>query len=157
MAHFDPTLEEQHRDERDWIFGADSEQGLFEPPSRSNILMYLPLGEVQRGKEDVLDCASRGPINKLETNFSYGYEVGLISPQNRKWLRDKGYADKFGIVTFSDAFIAIKSGTTRNGNSMKAPLQAIHEYGLIPKAMLPLESWMKWEDTQPRSNSLQMC
>lgn len=112
---------------------------------------YFPAGEVQRGAEDTMSCASNAPMNILEAKLNYlitdGYWEGrngkaLISQENRNWLFDNGYAKTDGGtnigVELSDAFIAIKSKTTRRGNSMKAPLQAMHEHGVIPKVMLPL-------------------
>lgn len=42
-----------------------------------------------------------------------------------------------GRIAFSDRAIAILSNTTRQGNSLKAPLDAIRKNGLIPKKLLP--------------------
>lgn len=142
----DLDREVQHQDGTEWQFGATSPKALFTIKSTSARMSELPQGEVQRGKEDTMDCATRGPINKLEADFTYGVQHKLFTKENITWLKEKGYADAHGRVTFSDAFIAIKSNTSRQGNSMKAPLDAIHSYGLIPKMMLPLETWMTWED-----------
>lgn len=106
---------------------------------------YLPVGEVQRGVEDTMDCASRAPVNMLETKFNYLLKNGLLNLQNELWLRESGYVVD-NEVQFSDAFIAIKSGTTRSGNSLKAPCQAIHEHGLVPKLLVPLEKTMTWSE-----------
>ena len=47
-----------------------------------------------------------------------------------------------GHIELSDPFVAIASNTTREGNSLKAPLEAIRKQGLIPKKLLPqLSSW----------------
>lgn len=45
----------------------------------------------------------------------------------------------------NDAFIEILSGTTPTGNSLKAPIDAIYRYGVIPARFLPLEDGMTWE------------
>ena len=60
------------------------------------------------------------------------------------FLQDNGYIN--GQVELSDAYTAIKSGTTTNGNSLIAPCQAIHKWGVVPKSLMPLESWMNWWD-----------
>lgn len=106
---------------------------------------YLPVGEVQRGKEDTMDCASRAPINILEAKFTYAYQNDLFSFEQTRFLRTNGYIANNRVV-FSDAFIAIKSGTTRTGNSLKAPLEAIRKNGLIPKHLLPLLPDMSWSE-----------
>lgn len=144
MDHFNERLEELDREDTDWTFGALSLPSLITIPSKEAIILNLPNGEVQRGKEDTLDCATRGPINKLAMEFTYGVQKFVISQKNIDWLTEKGYY-RDGQCDFSDSFIAILSGTTRTGNSMKAPLQAIRDYGLIPKWMLPLESDMTWD------------
>lgn len=140
------NLRKQREDQRptDWRFGARSQPCLATIPESKRI-RYLPDGEVQKGKEDFMDCATRGPINIFETKFNFLYAKKLLKPENRKWLEDHGYVQKRKI-TFSDRFIAIKSRTTREGNSLVAPLQAIHQYGLIPKKMLPAKKSMTWAE-----------
>lgn len=144
----DLTREKAEQDGTEWIFGDASKPCIAQIPVGERG-KYLPKGEVQQGKEDTMDCATRAPINKLETKFNFLFAKQLISKENEKWLRDNGYViDVAGNISveFSDAFIAILSGTTENGNSLKAPLQAIHTFGLVPKKLLPLESWMTWKD-----------
>jgi len=106
---------------------------------------YLPMGETQRGREDTMDCATRWAINDAECKFTYAYQVGIIKGYPRKFLEENGYIVD-GRVVFSDAFNAILSGTTENGNSMIAPLDSIHRDGLVPKKLISLESWMTWSD-----------
>jgi hypothetical protein len=90
-----------------------------------------------------MDCASRGPVNILETKFNWLYKNGKL--KNSKWLEDNGFV-KNGDIEFSDAFVAINSGTTREGNSLKAPLEAIRKQGMIPKLMLPKEDFMTFDE-----------
>ena len=139
-------LEKLQESKEDWVFGAVSPVCLAEGLSELQRDVFLPKGEVQRGAEDTMDCATRGPINILEIKFNYLVNNKVISKRGFKFLYDNGYINRSNRIEFSDAFIAIKSGTTRNGNSMKAPLEAIRLYGLIPKSMLPLEKWMTFED-----------
>ena len=108
--------------------------------------LYLPEGEIQRSSiEDMMDCATRGPINILEAKFSFLLADDKFPQETQEWLEKNGYFQG-GQVKFSDAFIAIKSGTSRRGNSLKAPLEAIREFGLIPKKLLPLGIDMTWEE-----------
>lgn len=141
---FIPELERQQQAPEDYIFGAESKPCIALIPEELRD-QYLPIGEVQAGKQDTGACATITPTNLLESKCNYLYSNNLIKPENRKWLEDNNYA-KDGKITFSDAFNSILSGSTREGNSMKAPLQSIHENGLIPKSLLPLEPWMMWED-----------
>ena len=138
------SMEKTHQKDTDWVFGAASVPCIAQIPQNRRE-DYLPKGEVQRGAEDTMDCASRGPVNILEAKFTYLYKNSLISPENKRWLFDNGYVQD-GVITFSDAFVAINSHTTPQGNSMIAPLEAIHKQGLIPKKMLPLDPWMRWSD-----------
>lgn len=139
-------LELSQRTEKDWVFGATSPVCMAEKIPQEERELYLPKGEVQQGVEDTMDCATRGPINMYETKFNYLYRTGKLDEGSIKFLHNSGYITDKGEIEFSDAFIAILSGTTREGNSMKAPLEAVRLYGLVPKKLLPLKSWMTWED-----------
>src|SRR3990167_10845780 len=141
----DLELEKEHLRDEDWKFGGDVVLNCIAQIPENERIQYLPKGEVQRGIEDTMDCATRGPINILETKFTWLLVNKKLDFEQEYWLRAKGYTDG-DKVKFSDAFVAINSGTTRNGNSMKAPLDAIRKQGLIPKKMLPLEEQMTWQD-----------
>lgn len=148
---FDIKKERAEQDGSEWQFGSQSPSSIYEIPLTVRE-QYLPIGEVQRGSTDTNDCASRGPVNFLEAEFTYAYHNGLMKPENKQWLVDNGYVTPPSskpstgeeIVSFSDRFIAIKSGTTISGNSLKAPLESVRVNGLIPKSMLPLEKWMNF-------------
>jgi len=146
MKNYGIDLEKELREqtEEDWIFGSASDAclALITEFERQK---YLPQGEVQRSDvDDMSDCATRAPINTLEAKFTYLYQNNKLLPENRAWLETNGYVVDNRIV-FADALPAIKSGTTREGNSFRAPLEAIRKFGLVPKKLLPLESWMTWE------------
>ena len=107
---------------------------------------FLPKGEIQRNKkDDMKDCASRAPLNILETKLNWLWANNLLPESTEKWLINNDYVSD-NQFELSDAFIAILSGTTRDGNSMKSPLQAIHENGVIPKYLLPLRENMTFEE-----------
>jgi hypothetical protein len=139
-------LEKQHQlPEQEGFLGANSLTCLVNIPAEERE-KYLPVGEIQRGAEDTMDCASRWLVNVLEAKFTYAVEKKIFSPQNIEWLNSNGYIDADGRVVLSDAFVGINSGTTRQGNSMIAPLDAARRQGMIPKRKLPLEPWMSWEE-----------
>ena len=140
----DLKREKAEQDGTEWQFGAASASCLALIPVGERE-KYLPKGEVQQGQDDTMDCASRAPINELEAKFNFALTNKIFSASGESWLRQNGYVTENG-VEFSDAFIAILSETTRQGNSLKAPIQAIHEFGLVPKKLLPLESSMTWEE-----------
>lgn len=142
MRGLNLELERQQQRGDEWKFGAAAVDIAQIPQALRD--EYLPIGETQFGIEDTMDCASRGPINLLEAKFTYLYKTGALTADNRAWLENKGYIVD-GRVVFSDAFVAINSGTTREGNSMKAPLEAIRKQGLIPKPMLPLLPTMTFD------------
>jgi len=144
----DLEREEQELQGDEWVFGATSPDCIYAVPidERKD---YLPLGERQVGRQDWMDCVTRGVINILEVKFTYSLRKGLIKPKNALWLRQNGYVvvrDGKEYVEFSDRFIAIKSGTTRDGNSMKNPPDAVRKFGLIPRGMLSPNKKMKWAD-----------
>jgi len=130
-------LEKQQNElsEEDHIFGGASSPCLAQIPmmEREN---YLPEGELQNIGEEKMDCATRSPLNKLELKLNYLIKNNLLLPENIKWFIEKGYVTENG-VELSDSFNSTLSGTTKRGNSLKAPLQSIKNDGVIPKSMLP--------------------
>lgn len=147
--NYEKELAEQSPE--DYVFGVSSQSCIAHIPEEHRIT-YLPVGEVQKGIEDFSDCATRGPVNLAETKFAWLYQNNKT--KHSTWLEEKGYIEN-GKPTFSDIFTAILSGTDRDGNSLKAPLQAIHEFGLIPKSMLPARKDMTWNDYHNPANITQ--
>lgn len=144
MQNFDLQRELAEQSDKDWVFGSDSEPGVVFIPEKERT-QWLPVGELQfSGGVDYTDCASRSPVNHLESLFSYHY-AHTMKPENKKWLEDQGYIQD-GKVTFSDRYIAVLSGTTHSGNSLKAPLEAIRTQGLIPKKLLPKTDDLTWNE-----------
>ena len=137
----DLNKEKLQQNEKDWVFGAVSPVCLAEGILERDRAMYLPKGERQDIGTEKMDCATRSPINMLEMKFNYLVQNKKISAENINFLKDNGYIEN-GKVRFSDRGIAILSGTSETGNSLKAPLEAIRIYGLIPKKLLPqVENW----------------
>ncbi len=141
--------ERLEQDERDWVFGAESSKclAIIPPETRE---FYLPKGEIQIGVSDFMDCATRGPLNIMESKFNFLFLNDKLSADNENWLVKNGYFNN-GRIEFSDRFVAINSGTDENGNSLKAPLDAIRKQGLIPKTMLPARSDMTFNEYHDKS------
>jgi hypothetical protein len=130
-------------DGTEWKFGGFSQPCIASIPEeeRENL---LPIGEVQVAQTDLMDCASRAVANIAEAKLTYLYRKDKLTLDNRLFLEGNGYVIGDRVV-LSDAFIAIKSGTTKQGNSLKAPLDAYRKLGTVPKTMLPLVPSMTFE------------
>lgn len=80
--------EELEQSEEDWVFGAWTLSCLAKIPLELRE-KYLPKGEVQRGREDMMDCATRGPINILEAKFTWLLENKKVSVWTRSLVTRK--------------------------------------------------------------------
>src|SRR3990167_1129591 len=142
MKTFDEERERQEQLGNEWKYGVITTDLASIPVNLRQ--SYLPLGVLQfNNVMDTSGCASRGPLNILEAKLQYFYDNGM-HPNLQKWFDDTGYR-KNGKFALCDAFIEILSGTTPIGNSLKAPIVAISEHGVIPAHLLPLEDDMTWE------------
>jgi hypothetical protein len=143
MNTFDEQKERTEQRGDEWMFGSISKDLANVPLQGRNV--YLPAGVLQYNNIfDTKGCASRAPLNILEAKLDYFYENGM-HPAIKKWCDDNGYRVD-GKFALCDAYIEILSGTTKNGNSMKAPVDAIQNYGVIPAALLPLKDNMTWDE-----------
>lgn len=131
---FNAIQESLDRDGKEWQFGSASQPCIALIP-KAERRAYLPLTEMQDAAGGRMNCASHSPNNLLAAKFTYAYQKNIFTPENKKWLEDNGYV-KDNRVDFNNRFLAIMSGTTSLGNSLKSPLQAIRDFGLIPKGML---------------------
>lgn len=142
MQNFDEQRERDEQRGDEWQFGA-IQIDLAKVPLESRFA-YLPSGVNQfNNVMDSNGCASRAPLNILETKLDYFYDHGMHL-NLQKWCNEHGYRLN-GKFALCDAYIEILSGTTRFGNSLKAPLDAIRNYGVIPASLIPLNNDMPWE------------
>ena len=137
--------EQKERDEQrgdEWVFGA-VQTDLAAVPLTERIA-YLPYGVVQfNNVMDTNGCVSRSFLNNLEEKLDYFYDKGMHL-NLQKWFNDNGYRVN-GKFALCDAYIEILSGTTPTGNSLKAPLDAIRKYGVIPSSLIPLNNNIPWD------------
>lgn len=143
----DIEKEKREQSKKDWHykdkkFGAVFLQDMAYIPAEDRF-KYLPQGELQYGKEDFMDCATRGVLNIIETKLNYLYQTNQL-PEPQWWL-DNGYITEKGFE-LADRFNAYLSGTTRFGNSIKAPLDSVRKDGIVPKKLLPANSQMTFND-----------
>jgi len=140
---FNEQMEREAQDGSEWLLGAVPVDLALVP--LKDRMLWTPLGVLQYNNVmDTNGCASRGPNNILETKLNYFYDHGM-HPAIKRWCDEKGYR-KDGSFALSDNFLEILSGTTRQGNSLKAPVDALRLYGAIPAHMLTLEPNMTWEE-----------
>lgn len=93
---------------------------------------YYPKGEVQNLGGEKMDCVTRGFINEIEKQLNYLYKTGKMSLGLINWLERKGFF-KDGVIVLSNRIPAIMSGTSKNGNSLKAVIQWIENNGIHPR------------------------
>lgn len=126
----------------DYIFGVSAIDNEIKCDS-GDWTQFLPKNEKQRQGFESMCCTNFSSTSAIEILMTRLIELKLISVGNLKWLSDNGYLDDTGHINFSDRFDALISGTKLNeGNTLKAPADAKHKYGLIPEKLLP------WTDNQ---------
>ena len=95
----------------------------------------LPIGEKQNIGEEKLDCASRSVNNIAEAKLNWLLKNNKLPEKHVAFLQP--YLENSKVV-LSDRWIAIMSGTDPNsGNSLLAPLDALHNFGMVPKKLFP--------------------
>lgn len=126
--------------ETDKMFGSYGDNEIKCPDG--NWTKYLPKNEKQRQGFESMACTNFSSTTAVEILMTRLIEDKLMSIGNLAWLNENGYIDDSGHINFSDRFDAIMSNTSPDfGNTLKAPADAKHKYGLIPESMLP------WVDT----------
>lgn len=85
---------------------------------------YLPEGEVQYGREDSMSCVSFAVLNCIEAQ-----EFFLTGKR----------------VNYSDRWLAVASGTMRNGNWLQSVADAIRDYGLVKEESWPTPANYTWD------------
>lgn len=108
---------------------------------------YRPTREKQVGVYfDTMSCVTFAAHNDIEEQVDYLVDKNILSGDPLKELKEMGFFDENGKFNCSERFIAILSGTTKNGNYLNAVWEAIRTYGLLPEKDLPsnLDSRTPW-------------
>lgn len=115
---------------------------------------YYPKGEVQRGREDYVDCVTRGFVNEIEKCLNYLLAHDKLPASTVYWFNIHKYIVD-GKFILSNRIPAIMSGTTRSGNSLKSVVEWIKDHGIHPRALLSEEEKMTWRQYHDRSKITQ--
>ncbi len=143
IRNFSEAKEQAAQNGTEYLYGAVQTDLAAVPVA--DRLIYVPAGVLQYNMVmDTNGCASRGPLNILETKLDYFYDHGM-HPNLQQWCDEQGYRVN-GKFVLCDAFIEILSGTTPEGNSLKAPVDTIYRLGVIPGSLLPLGDTMTWAE-----------
>jgi len=109
---------------------------------------FLPNLETQRSPSfDTMSCVSFSALNCVETYM----KAMSMSIDARKWLKDNGYIsqheDTLGDYNCCDRWLAVDSGTTKEGNSMSKVAEAMRK-GLVAEQDFPWDKKeiRKWGD-----------
>lgn len=148
LPTFDELRERSEVNGTEWLYGAVQTDLALIPVLQR--LQYAPKGVLQfNNVMDTNGCASRSVLNIAEAKLDYFYDHDM-HPGIKKWCDDKGYRAN-GRFELCDAFIEILSGTTPQGNSLKAPLDTFYRFGAIPAALIPLKDNMTWDEYMDKS------
>ena len=129
-------LELASRTEKDWehMVGVSASSTVSIPMDERE--QHLPKGERQNIGQEKMDCASRAPNNWEEATIDYLLEKDKLPLSVSKFLETNHFLED-GRPVLSDSFLSTNAKTTRQGNSLKAPLEARRLKGLVAKSMLP--------------------
>lgn len=133
--------------EMDWH--ASGETGVVYEDRTDNWSPYLPISERQNFPE-TFSCVTFATQNPCEAQIKYLYLQGQIPEEGVTYMKEEGIIDDSGNVNLSDIFIAIISGTTKEGNHGYAVAEAIRKEGNIADKVLPFEgrTWEEVMDTK---------
>lgn len=115
------------------------------------LAQYYPKGEVQNLGAEKMDCVVRGFNNELEKILNYLVAKKIFPDSTIYWLRVNKFFDADGKIVLSNRIPAKMSGTTIYGNSLKSVAEWIREHGIYPRALLPEDKPMSWNDYYDRS------
>ncbi len=123
--------------ETDYVAGEASGIEFEDILADTNWTEYLPDDERQKiNGVETMSCVSFSAVNSVETQANYLLAHNKFSDEARTFFINNGYIVN-GKFNFSDKFIAILSGTTREGNYLTKVADTIRKCGLIPESMLP--------------------
>jgi hypothetical protein len=137
-------------------FRAGGESGIkYEDRLKSDVWDNdLPTDEPQSfAGTETSSCVSFSGHNEIEVQVNFMVRKGILAGQGLQWLKDWGFFDANGKFNCSDRFTAKMSGTTQQGNTMKAVWESIRINGLVPEAMWPakgVQSWEEWNKEIPQ-------
>jgi len=140
-----------------WIAGLETGVDYEENLPSGDWRDYEPTAERQNNPFvfDTLSCATFSFLNVLETFLKWQIKNNKLNAAQLKFLKDNKYFDENENVNFSDKYLAILSGTTKNGNTLQNVAAGASAYGLIPQSVLGFYNETTWEQWHDRSQITQ--
>lgn len=120
--------------------------------------IYQPTNERQFTPTfDTMSCTTFSALNNIEAILYAYMQLGKLPQKHVDYLKNNGYLDEYGKPNFSDTFIAIKSGTTKNGNYFTKVGDTIRLVGLLPEKDLPLtgSTWEEYADPKKITKAME--
>lgn len=115
---------------------------------------YFPAGQIQNNGGEKMDCVTRGFNNEIEKKLNYALDKKILSVGLLEFFHNYGFFHE-GKIRLSNRIPAMGSNTTVNGNSLKAPIQWIHKYGIFPQSILPEDMPMTFNQYHDKSKITQ--
>jgi|GEM_PF-2831199 len=134
----------------DYIAGSSPVTGKLEERLVNGIWTpYRPTVEAQykQFSFDSMSCTSFSANNCIEYQINWMLQNNKIPASLKLWLTNNGFF-KDGHFNLSDRYLAVVSGTTRQGNYFQSVWDSIRNNGAIPESMLPFggNSWEEYHD-----------
>lgn len=137
----------------DFILGAEASLPVSVRLQSGDWSKYNPTSEKQyvHAKFDTMSCTTFSLLNLLEMQVTYLIKENKLTDEQSDFLMKNKYFDEKDKVNFSEAYIAILSGTTKQGNHFQKVADTVRHYGLIPQNLLPFgdaKTWEEWHDAK---------
>ena len=134
----------------DYIAGSSPVTGKLEERLVNGIWTpYRPTIEAQykQFSFDSMSCTAFSANNCIEYQINWMLQNNKIPASLKLWLTNNGFF-KDGHFNLSDRYLAVVSGTTRQGNYFQSVWDSIRNNGAIPESMLPFggNSWEEYHD-----------
>lgn len=95
--------------------------------------MSMPEKQYKEGVFDTMSCTNFDTLKIIQGQINFLLKNNKIPEDKRVLMTALGYFDGDGMVNFSEAFNAITSGTTAQGNYLQNPPEAVRKFGLLPQ------------------------
>ena len=113
---------------------------------QENLAKYFPVGQLQNLGGEKYNCVANGFNNEIEKQLNYAYDKKLLSVGLLNFFNKYNFFDVDGKIRLSNRIPAHGSGTTKNGNSLKAVVKWISKNGIFPQSLYPEDVPMTFEE-----------
>lgn len=132
----------------DFVLGADNSLSSVIRIESGDWRDFLPTTEKQfvKAKFDTMSCTTFSFLNVIEMQMNWLIKNKKLTKAQLDFLKENKYYDEKGNINFSEAYTAILSGTTKQGNHFQKVADAGRHFGLIPQNLLPFGNAKTWEE-----------